>query len=228
MRLKFFVAAFVLTSLLAGNAAAADDALHESVDKEYRHQRRWQSEINIYGGDFLGDEWHNSWDAGAKYYMHINNTFAVGASYLYTPIYADSDSTFARSLTTKNTHIINAELTISNDAAFRAGSSVIECDFFLTLGAGTFWINGFYEPMGMIGGGVRVYTPVPWFALRADVNNYIHPTPIPVGDTINADIAFNLGVSFMIPPRKSVADIKEEKMRKEKEEAAAAEAAVKN
>ena len=180
---------------------ATEKSLHEALDRRYRFSKHLQSEINIFGGDYLSDETHNSWDAGAKYFLHLNNTFAIGASYIYTPIYTDYDSTFGKTLKSRKQHIIDAEMMIANDAAIRSGSSIIECDLFLTLGVGTMWINEHYEPMGMIGGGIKFYTPLPWIAVRFDVNTYIHPTPNPLGDTFNADMQVSGGVSFLFPTK---------------------------
>jgi outer membrane beta-barrel protein len=203
MKKIIFIFIFAIGILSISPVHAEEESLRHAVAAENRISKRHQSEINIFGGDLLGDEWHNSWDVGAQYFFHINNTFAVGAGYMYSPIYTDNSSTFGLSLKTKNTHTIDGQVMISNDAAFRAGKSVIRCDFYLTLGGGTVWINEHYEPMGMIGGGLKVYTGWPWFAIRVDVNNYIHPTPNPTGDTINADIAFNAGVSFLFPARRA-------------------------
>jgi hypothetical protein len=180
---------------------AAEENLHEALDRRYRFSKHLQSEINIFGGDYLGDETHNSWDAGAKYFLHLNNMFAVGASYTYTPIYTDSDSTFGRTLKSRRQHIIDAEMMIANDAAIRAGGSIIECDMFMTFGVGTMWINEHFEPVGVIGGGIKVYTPLPWIAVRFDVNTYLHPMPNPLGDTFNADMQVSGGVSFLFPTR---------------------------
>lgn len=169
------------------------------ADRGERYSKRFQSELGIYGGDYLGDEWLNTWDAGAHYYLHLNNTFAVGTNYTYSRIRADSGSSFGTSLRTKDMHIIDAEVMISNDCAFRAGKSIIECDLFMTLGGGAIWINREWKPMGVIGGGIKIFFTPPWVALRFDVNTPIHPTPKPGGDSINADVMFNLGVSFFFP-----------------------------
>ncbi len=198
-----FLLALALGFLFVVPAQAEEkDMLRKGVDRRYRLSKKLQSEININGGDFLGDETHNSWSVGAKYFLHINNTIAVGASYMYTPIYTDFDSTFGKTVKSRQQHFIDGEVMFSNDAALRAGNSVIEFDLFGTLGMGTEWINRHWEPVGVIGGGIIVYTPWPWFAARVDVTNYIHPTPNPSGDTINADINFAAGVSFFFPVKR--------------------------
>lgn len=166
-------------------------------------KKKWQSEINIFGGDYIGDEWLNTWDVGGKYFLHLNNTFALGPSYLYSPIRASSGSTFGQGLKTKNTHQVNAEMMISNDTVMRMGDDILECDLFLTLGTGAMYINEGWEPLGVLGGGLKIYTPVDFFAVRFDVNGYFHPTPEPPGSTFNSDVAMNLGVSFIFPTNKS-------------------------
>jgi outer membrane beta-barrel protein len=165
--------------------------------------KRHLSEFTVGGGDFLGDEWQNSWDVGAMYSFYFNNTFGVGAAYTYTPIRADGRGSFGRSLKTHNAHITYGDLVLNNDTAFRAGSTIISCDLYLTVGAGMMEINRKWQPLGVVGGGLRVYTPIDWLAVRFDVNSYIHPTPNPTGDTINADMAMNLGFSFLFPPIKN-------------------------
>ncbi|MFA5812884.1 MAG: hypothetical protein WC956_11245, partial [bacterium] len=103
---------------------------------------------------------------------------------------------------TNTTHTINAQVMISNDAAFRSGNSIIECDLFLTLGGGTMQINRSWKYLIEIGGGMKVYMPIPWLAVRFDVASYLHPTPKPTGNSFNADLAINAGVSFLLPVHK--------------------------
>lgn len=178
-------------------------SLHKTLlDRRYRFHKQWQSELGLLGGDYIGDAWLNTWDVGARYYLHLNNTFAIGAAYLYSPIRADSTSTFGQSLRTKHTHLIDGELRISNEAAFRAGDSIIECDLYLTLGGGAIYINRVWKPLALIGGGIKVYTPAPWFAVTFDVNSYLHPTPKPGGSSFNADMVINAGVAFLFPVRR--------------------------
>ena len=177
-------------------------SLHEALDRRYRFNKQWQSELGLLGGDYIGDAWLNTWDVGARYYLHLNNTFAIGAAYLYSPIRADSTSVFGQSLRTKHAHLIDGEIRISNDCAFRAGDSIIECDLYLTLGGGAIYINRFWKPMVVIGGGMKVYTPAPWFAVTFDANSYLHPTPKPTGSSFNADMVINAGVAFLFPVRR--------------------------
>ncbi len=171
-------------------------------DRRYRFSKRHQSEISIFGGDYLGDEWLNNWDVGARYYFHLNNAFALGAEYMYNPIRADDSGVFGQSLKTEFAQTVTAQLMYSNDAAFRSSTkSVLEADLILTVGGGAMEINRVWEWVAVIGGGIKVYTPVPWFAVRFDVNSYMHPTPKPTGDAFNADLVMNVGFSFLFPKR---------------------------
>lgn len=179
--------------------------LYEALEDRQLAPKRFQSEFNVFGGNYLGDEWYNTWDVGGRYFFHINNTFAVGAEYFYSPIRADSSGNFGESLTTKKTHTLTSQLMISNDAAFRSGNTILECDLFLALGAGSMQINKKWKPVGVIGGGIKVYPNLPWFAIRFDVNSYLHSTPKPGGDTFNADVAIDGGISFFFPTIKKEA-----------------------
>lgn len=172
----------------------------KKADEEGYDWRKFQSEFGVFGGDFLGDEWYNNWDVGARYYFNINKTFAIGAEYQYNPIRADSSGDFGRSLRTDNSHTLFGALAIANDAAIKAGKSIIDCDLFLTLGAGSMQINREWQWLALIGGGIKVYMPMRWMAVRFDVNSYLHPTPKPGGNSFNADMAINLGFSFFVQP----------------------------
>lgn len=177
--------------------------LHEALDRRYRFSKKLQSEISVFGGDYLGDEWYNTWDVGARYYLHINNSFAIGSSYRYSPVRTDSTGVFGQSLKTKNTHTIDGEIMYSNECAFRGGDTVVECDFFLTAGAGAIEINKIWGAAGVFGGGLKIYTPAPFFAVRFDVDAILHNTPKPGGDSFNSDMAMELGVSFLIPVKRA-------------------------
>ncbi len=211
MKKIIFVFAVYLAFLWTLPLYAEKDELHQALDRRYRFQKQHQSELGLRGGAYLGNQTRTSWFAGGYYYFHINNTFALGATYSYSPIEVDSNSTFGKSLKTKETHLMDAEVMISNDAAFRAGKSIVECDLYFVLGVGSIWINRHYEPMGTVGGGMKVYTKWPWLVPRIDVNSYIHPTPNDSGTTYDADIATILGLSFVFPTKKLEEKVSEEK-----------------
>jgi hypothetical protein len=178
-----------------------EQAIREVFDREFRFSKKFQSELGFFGGSYLGDEWYNTWNIGGRYYLHLNNSIAFGTEYLYSPIRADASGDFGKSLTTNNMHTLTGAMMYSNGTAFRAGDSVVECDLILTVGGGAMQINRQWEPVALIGGGLKVYLPIPWFAIRFDVNTYLHPTPKPGGNSFNSDMLVNLGFSFLFPTK---------------------------
>lgn len=170
---------------------------------EHRKKRPPQVELSPYGGSYLGSSIGQTWTAGGKAYFHADSTWSFGINYAYSKLMTDRSSTFGQSLKNTNMHLADVEFAISNDVAMRAGRTLIEIDFYLTLGAGAITINEDWEPMGVIGGGAKFYMPVPWLAFRIDVNNYAHYTNKPGNDNFDFDITFVGGVSFMFPFQKN-------------------------
>lgn len=189
------------TTPKSADEVALEEHLIKFNDEAY-DWRKYQSEFGIFGGDYLGDEWYNNWDVGARYYFNINKTFGFGVEYQYNPIRYDRSGDFGRGLVTDQSHTIFGAMTVANTAAFKSGNSIIDCDLYLTLGGGSIQINRLWEYMIMIGGGIKVYMPMRWMAVRFDVNSYMHPTPKPGGDAFNADLAINAGVSFFVQPNR--------------------------
>ncbi|HPW45970.1 MAG TPA: hypothetical protein PKU96_06340 [bacterium] len=185
----------------AGETPARHD-LGESLKLKIQPSKKNMNELTFFGGNYLGDKWGNSWDIGGMYTFYFNDTFGVAANYAYSKIYGDSSDIFESNLANDNVHSVFGAVILNNDAAFRAGKSIIQCDLFATLGGGSIQINNIWKYLLVIGGGIRVYTPIPWFAVRFDVNSYMHPTPGIGGSAFNADILMNLGFSVMLPPRK--------------------------
>ena len=80
----------------------------------------------------------------------------------------------------------------------RLGSVLIELDLYLTLGAGAIQLDGDWDALGVVGGGLKAYPGISWLAIRIDVNNYLHRVRKPAGDTVDMDPSFSLGVSFLL------------------------------
>jgi hypothetical protein len=176
-----------------------DVALPQALDPRYRHAKGGEIELTVFGATYLGASTKKSWLTGARAYYHLNAMFALGTSYGYQWIAVDRFHTSSAPLRNRHTHFINAEVAISNDVAMRFGSTVLELDLFMTLGAGALRLDGHWEMLGVIGGGLKAYTGVPWLALRIDVNNYLHRVRKPAGDTVDMDISFALGLSALLP-----------------------------
>lgn len=201
------IAVITLTLILAPSAvrASVDDKVSveipRALDPQFRAQKAGRFEISPYGGAYLGNTLGQTFISGLRGYYHINNTFALGASYGYSRLLTDAQSSFGADLRSKNMHAVALECMISNDAALRAGNHIIEMDFYAALGPAFLTINGALEPAGLIGGGVRLYTPIRWLAFRIDVNNFAHFTDRPGRDNFDFDVSFLGGVSIMLGPK---------------------------
>jgi len=158
-------------------------------------------EFSIIGGNFLGENWKNTYYIGSQYLFHLDDTFAFGAQYMYSPIVVDKDTPFYASLQTEDVHIATALCQLNTPAAFRAGKRIFNMDFYFTLGVGGMQINRQWEPVGIIGGGSRFYFPVPWLAFRLDINSYIHMTPLGNRSDLSADVSMGGTISFIFPNR---------------------------
>jgi hypothetical protein len=174
----------------------AENEMH--LGTRHRPDMHLMQEFFVFGGNYLGDEWRNTWDAGGGYSLYFTHTYGLGFEYVYSPLMYDSDSEFGRSLTTKNTNTVVAFALFNNECSFLAGKTVIECDLYGNVGGGTMQINKEWQPTAAIGGGIRIYTPLRWLAAKVEVMSFLHPTPKPTGDAFNADIAMNLVLSFIL------------------------------
>lgn len=216
MTKKIIVSGILLTALLISTSSFAEE-VHESsdmndvdihavppiLDSHYRHKKKNQIEFNINGGALVGNSLGQTWIAGAKLTYWINNTIGIGANYAYSRLLTNSNSPFGSILTNNNMHVMNPQIVISQDAALRVGKSVMEMDFYMTLGAGMMRLNNRWEPMGEIGGGMKLYTGLPWLAWRIDIDNFIHNTSQPGKDSLDFDVTFTGGVSFLFPSKAS-------------------------
>lgn len=193
----YLPAVLFLFSLFASLPARAEDEIPNALNPEFRIERAHYFELIPYGGSYLGNSAGQTFLAGTKGYYHINNTWAVGANLGYSRLFTNGMDNFGGSVHNKNLYLGDIEAVMSNDVAMRAGKSVIQIDFYFTLGAGMMRLNSYNEPMGVIGGGAKFYTKLDWLALAVDVINYAHFTEQPGKDSFDFDTAFTGGLCFM-------------------------------
>lgn len=174
-------------------------AIPPILDPQYRHRKRRQFEISPYGGACIGQSLGQTWIAGAKGFFHLNNTVAVGAEWGISKLLTNRNSPFGSIMEDDILQTAEVQVMFSNDAALRMGRTLIEMDFYGTLGIGGMYINDEWNPAGVVGGGVKFYSGIPWLAFRIDVNNYIHSTHQPGEDPVDFDIVFAGGVSLLFP-----------------------------
>ena len=177
------------------------DRFGPSWDGREQYSDRNVNEFTIIGGNYLGENWKNTYYIGGQYLYHINQTFSFGAQYVYSPIVVDANTPFFASLRTKDVHIATALCQLNTPAAWRLGKTIYNMDFYFTLGGGAMQINQQWKATGVIGGGVRMYFPVPWLAFRLDINSYIHMTPMGGRTDLSGDVSMGGGVSFLFPNR---------------------------
>ena len=161
-----------------------------------------QQEFVIVGGNYLGENWLNSWDVGAAYYFHFNDFISVGAQYIFSQIVANHNTQFWQRLRSEYFHTVTAMTMLNTPAALHIGNSIVNFDLYFTLGIGEMYINKEWEPVGVIGGGTKFYFPIPWIAFRIDVNSYLHYTPMGGYQSFSSDVTFNGGISFLFPTKK--------------------------
>lgn len=179
--------------------AAELRAVPPILDPDYRHRKTNQLELVAFGSTYLGASVKKSWIVGTRLLFHLNNMFAVGGSYGYQWTSVNSLSSAGAPLTDRHTQFLDAEVAISNDVAMRLGAKLVEMDLYMTLGAGAVRLDGQWDFLGVIGGGVKFYTGLPWLAVRIDVNTLLHSVDHPAGAEVDADISFALGLCLLFP-----------------------------
>ena len=187
--MKKLLFGFIIVFLLFSNSAFAGI---------FDIEGRKGGELYFYGGGYLGDESTNSWMAGTSYSYMFTEFFGAGAQYVYTDLKPVPGSSLDNDFRSKHTQSWTADFIVNNPMIFKTGKNMVTADIFLTLGAGPMKINDYWEPTGLIGGGMRVYLNK-WLTLRFDVNSYIHPIRRGGTETINSDLAMFGGLGILFP-----------------------------
>lgn len=165
--------------------------------------RETRNEIYPYAGGYFGDSLESSWMVGAEYMHHFSNHFGLGFDVGHSKADYNENRYYneAGFFTNTNIHILDATGMFSFPTEIGLGKHVIATDLLVLLGGGTIIINSSYEPHGFIGGGVKVYTGLPWLAWRTDVKSTFHTTGKPGGaNEFDVDILLTTGLSFQLPP----------------------------
>jgi hypothetical protein len=172
------------------------------LDPRYRHQKRHQLELSPHGGSLLGRTIGSTFLAGVRARFHLGSMLSLGASYEVTRL--QSTAAFEVPPARRDLHFLLAEASLSNDLAMRLSSKLIALDLFLTVGLGATSLGGSWNVAGLVGGGVKFYTGLPWLAIRIDLSTLIHPTELgPSSSRVDADLALTGGLSFFLPARHS-------------------------
>ncbi len=179
--------------------APAQGEVPPDLDPAHRHQKRHQLELAPFIGTYLGATLKKSWITGVHSQLRLSDLLAVGASYGYSHHAVNLLSCAGDELRDRDAHYLSGEVSIAVDAAMRVGRHVVQMDLYATLGAGALELNGDWSALGVIAGGVRFYTGLPWLAIRIDVDNYLHRIPLSTGDKTDVDVSFQLGIALLFP-----------------------------
>ena len=166
------------------------------LDFETRHAKVYRFELEPFGGEYLGDDLNNSWIAGVRFGYRFNKNITLGATFGYSHINYDPNSSFGVIAHNKNEYISNGFVSFAVPMLQRTGKKISELDLFTSLGMGNLRINASNNMMGLIGGGIRMYFKPARVALRIDVNTYMYELPTSTGNSFNDDWTFTVGPSF--------------------------------
>jgi hypothetical protein len=188
----------LLSMLLVLGPAAPPPADSDVLEPSTRRLRGNQVGIDVAGGSING--------------RGIGQSFVTTGRLTYYPIrqlgiaavYSFSRGDGGVSTADGNwVHAVHGQLEVPLISALRVGRhKVVPMDLFGEAGAGAMHIAGRWEALGVIGGGVRLYTRVRWLAVRIDALTYLHDTRREVGRALlDTEVAFTLGLTILVPRR---------------------------
>jgi hypothetical protein len=207
-------ALIVVLLLFAARAAVANDAVEKQradnstqrlpchlLDPDQRHPKAGQLSVGGFGGSFLGASVGSSYAVGARAIYFVTRLLGLGVGYTSSRLANGHD---LGTVDSRAIHLVNGQLELSVDTTIRiTAKTVLEIDLFGTFGGGAVSLAGKWDGMGVLGGGVRAFTGLPWLAVRIDVVNFLHRTRRIDGTRFESNVAVTLGLSFLLPPRRT-------------------------
>lgn len=186
---------FVLGPAVA--PAEGSDVLEPSV----RRLRGNQVAIDLGGGSMNGRGIGQSFVTTGRLTYYPIRHIGIGAVYSFSQgnggvSTADGDWV----------HAVHGQLELPLISALRVGRhKVLPMDLFGEAGAGAIHLAGRWEALGVIGGGVRLYTRIRWLAVRVDALTYLHDTRREVGRALlDTEVAFTLSLTILLPRRPAI------------------------
>jgi hypothetical protein len=191
------ITAAQLGFVLALATPAGEPAHGDVLEPNNRRLRGNQVTLDLLGGSLTGRALGQTFIVGGRVTYFPIRQLGIGAAYGYSRGIGGLDTVRDRSV-----HFVHGQLEIPMISALRVGRrKVLEMDLFGEVGAGAVHVARAWQAMGAIGGGVRLYTRVPWLAIRVDALTFLHNTSRDPGTDFDTDVAFTLGVSFLLPNR---------------------------
>ena len=167
------------------------------LDPPNRRLRGNQVALDAFGGSMVGRAIGQSFLVGGRLTYFPIRQLGIGAAYGFSRGIGGLSTVRGRSV-----HFAHGQLELPLASALRVGrKKVLEIDVFGEAGAGALYVARAWEPMGVIGGGVRLYPRVRWLAVRIDAVTFLHDTRRPMGKAFDTDVAFTLGLSVLLPRR---------------------------
>ena len=151
--------------------------------------------LTLYSGDAL----RGFIMGGISYTYHFNREFWFGADFFAGTLNIDR----VNGARLKRDHkylcfdgVFYWNLPVRLGAATPSDSGLAG-DLYTSFGAGMLWLGPNKEPVGIFGGGMIIHTPIKWLSVRFDLKGLFFNLDNATGTDFNADLAFNLGPSFL-------------------------------
>jgi len=176
---------------------AAPSRAEEVLDPARRPLRGNQVSLDVMGGSMHGRALGQTFLVGGRVTYYPIRQLGLAAVYGYSRGSGGLDTVDGT-----NVHFVHGHLELPLISALRMGKHRIAVmDLFGEVGAGGIHIAEHWQAMGVIGGGVRIYPGLNWFAIRIDAITFLHDTRRETGKKFDTDVAFTLGLSFLVPRR---------------------------
>lgn len=187
--------------LVLALAAAPTTAAPDVLDPATRRLRGNQVAIDLGGGSMNGRGVGQSFVATGRLTYYPIRQLGIGAVYSFSQGIGGVATAAGDWV-----HAVHGQLELPLISALRVGRHrVLPMDLFGEAGAGAVHLAERWEPLGVIGGGVRLYTRVRWLAVRIDALTYLHDTRREVGRALlDTEVAFTLSLTVLLPRRPAI------------------------
>ncbi len=188
----------LLLSLLSFKVFAHDSTIPDGLNFTTRENKIKRLEIEPFVGEYLGNYLNNSYVLGMRVGYRLNGPITLGLEFNYSRMQFDDNSQFGLSVTNRNEYIGQATFTYAFPVLQRVGKGITEADLTTTVGVGAVHLNEKTRFAGSIGGGLKIYTSIPWFAFRFDVMTYMYSLPRLNDSKFADDWIFSAGPTFLL------------------------------
>ena len=148
---------------------------------------------------YYGDVLETSVLYGGRFNYHVSQAWSLGSTFMYGDSAYDAASPVIEGRNS-NTHLIyDGHFMYSLPAALRISDTIpLEADMYTLLGAGEEYIGGDGHITILIGGGLKMYTRIPWFAVRIGIRDYFYKLNVGGSNKTVDDLLMMIGVSILL------------------------------